>query len=59
MINAELNFSASALDFDLQRSDPRVQLFDGQRIEILPRQQPYRIIGPVRQIVVHVHDADC
>lgn len=59
MINAELNFSADALDFGLQRGDPRVQLFDGQWIEILPRQQSDRIIGPAGQIVVHVHDADC
>lgn len=59
MINAVLNFQAGALDFGFQRGDPRVQLLDGKRIEILPREQSDWIISPAGQIVVHVHDADC
>jgi len=59
MINAVLNFLASALDFRLQRGDARIQLLDGQGIEILPREQSDRIISPAGQIVVHVHEADC
>ena len=59
MINALLHFVPGAFDFGLQRSDARAQFLDGQGIEILLLEQPYRIIGPSGQIVVQVHDANC
>lgn len=59
MINGMLNFLSDAFDFRLQCGDARVQLIDGKRIEILPREQPDRIVSLAGQIVFHMHDADC
>ncbi len=56
MVNGMVDSGARAGNFRLQRRDARVQLIDGQRIEILLRQRGERIAGGFRKEVFQVHD---
>jgi hypothetical protein len=46
-------------DLGLQRFDPLLQLFNRQRIKILPRKRDQRILGLAREEVFEVHGANC
>jgi NADPH2:quinone reductase len=54
MVNGALHMLLYADDFTLQRGDPRVELGDRQRIEVLFDQERERFVGP-RQILVGIH----
>ena len=54
MVNGALHMLINAGDFALQRDDPRFQLSDRQRIEVLFDQERERFVGP-RQILVGIH----
>lgn len=56
MVNGGFNLLPTSRDFRLQRRDPRFQLGDRQRIEILAREQRHRIILALRKVVVWVHE---
>lgn len=55
MVNGALLMLQDAGDLTLQRNDARIQLGDGQRIEILFDQERERFVGP-RQILVGIHE---
>ena len=54
MVNGALHMLLYADDFTLQRGDPRFELGDRQRIEVLFDQERERFVGP-RQILVGIH----
>jgi len=58
MVNGVILVPFHAGDLRLQRGDPRIELGDRHRIEILLRQQGHRITGPGgRRDVIGIHDA--
>lgn len=54
MVNGALHMVAHAGDLTLQRGDPRFELGDRQRIQILFDQERDRFAG-ARQILVGIH----
>ena len=54
MVNGALHMTPDAADLSLQRCDPRVELGNGQRIEVLFDQERERF-GRPRQILVGIH----
>ena len=46
-------------DFRPQHVHALIQFGDREWIEILPRQRGQNVIGPARQIFVHVHAREC
>lgn len=57
MVNGAFNPEPAAGDLPLQRGDPRFQLRDGQRIEILTHQLRQDVVGPGKG-VVQIHDGN-
>ena len=55
MVNGALFMMPDPGDFGLERSDTRIKLGHGKRIEILPRECCDRIICRVREILVGIH----
>ena len=55
MVNGAFHFSARAGDFRLQRRDPRLQLGDRERIEVLPGKLGQRVVRAARQQLVCIH----
>ena len=55
MVNGIINAGSAAGDLALQRRDPRVQLIDGERVEILPKQRRQRIAGRLGKEIFQVH----
>lgn len=58
MINGIFYFRFGPGDFAVQNSYAPFQVGHGQGVEILPLQPGQRIIGPFRQIVIHVHQGN-
>lgn len=56
MVNGALYFLPTSRDLRFQRDDPRIEFGDGQRIEILAREQRHRIVLARRKVVVGGHD---
>lgn len=56
MVNGVFNFFLRTGYFRFQRSYPLLKLGNGEWIKVLPRNGGKGIIGPSRQIFVHVHD---
>ncbi len=54
MVNGALLMFSDALDFALERRNPRLQLGDRQRIEVLFDQEREGLVGP-REILVGIH----
>lgn len=55
MVNGALHFLAAARDLTFQRSDPRLQLRNGERVEILAHQLVERVAGAWQRVVeLHV-----
>ena len=57
MVNGALHMLLNAGDFTLQRGDPRVELGDRQRIEVLFDQDRDRVAG-ARKILFGIHDRE-
>lgn len=55
MVNDALSVLAGAINFRRQRGDPRVQLLDRKRVEILSGQGVHRITRPTREILFGIH----
>lgn len=56
MVNGAFNFSAAAIDLAFERPHTRLQLGNGQAIEVFVHQRGERVVGPGPQDVVQVHD---
>lgn len=54
MVNGALLMFAHALDFTFERGNPRLQLADRQRIQVLFDQEREGLVGP-REILVGIH----
>ena len=57
MVNGALLMFSNAFDLALERGDPRLQLRNRQRIEILFYEERDRIAGP-RKILVGIHERE-
>lgn len=51
MVNGVFDPFSAPCDLTLQRGDPRFQLRDGQRVEILADQLRQRIVTGMREVV--------
>lgn len=58
MVNAGTNLFTGAVDFRLQCRDTVMKFVDRERVEILKRQAFQGIVGPLGQIVIHVHSGN-
>ena len=56
MVNGAFNLFAGARDLAVERGDPRLQLRDRERVEILPDQLAQRV-GGTGESVVGLHAA--
>ena len=58
MVNGAFNLLSNARYFGLQRGDPRPEVFDGKRIEILAAERDEGIVDAAGQEIVRFHDAE-
>ena len=55
MVNGAVLMAPDALDFGFEIGDALVELRHRHRIQVLPGEQPQRIIGATRKILVGIH----